>query len=503
MLRLDLSYAEQIAIDKERCKRSLPYFISQAWPILEPNTPLQWGWALDAICLHLQAAADGKIRFLLINVPPGSMKSLLTTSLFPAWIWGPRGEASKSFLTSSYDENLANDFSRKTQTLIEDEWFQERWNIQWMRNSKGVEKHTNTQMGSRTASSFYTLTGKRGDFNIADDPINNKKAQSAAEIKAAKIEFEETFHSRVNNQQTSVCIVIQQRLHVNDTSGLAIEGGNYVHLMIPMEFEPDRKCITPFWEDPRTEEGELMFPELFSRETVDRMKKIYGTYGTASQYQQRPAPRGGAIIKESWWSWWYDEAPPRILYRKIFVDTAMEIEQEHDYSVFQIFGMTDKAQIALLDQIRGKWEGPELNRRARQFWQKHRAVQGMGSLSEMLVEKKVSGTTLIQTLKKPQLTPEGIILPAIPVKGIPRNIDKVTRCYAASAQIEGGNVLLPHDATWIADYLQEFCDFPNGANDDQVDPTLDAIDRMLGKPVSGGAPLGVPEGMQGPRVIKR
>ena len=498
-----LNKSEQLAIDRELCRQSLPYFISQAWHVLHPSTPLMWNWAPDAICQHLQAAADGEIRFLLITVPPGSMKSLLTTTFLPAWIWGPRYEASKSFLTSSYDVDLAVDFSRKTKTLIESDWYQERWPIQWMPDSKGVKKHTNTEMGYRTANSFYSLTGKRADFNIADDPINNKKAQSAAELKNARIEWNETFHSRVNNPNTAVCILIMQRLHVNDPAGLAIESGKYTHLMIPMEYEPDRKCVTPIWSDPRKEAGELMFPQLFSREKVNEMKKELGTYGTSGQYQQRPVPRGGAIIKEAWWSWWYEEAPPRILYRKIFVDTAMEEQQENDYSVFQCFGMTDRGQIALLDQIRGKWEGPELNRRARQFWQKHRAIKNQGMLSEMRVEKKVSGTTLIQTLKRSHVTPEGIIMPPIPVKGIPRSIDKVTRCYAASPQIEGGNVLLPHDATWIDDYIQEFCDFPNGSHDDQVDPTLDAIDVMLGKDVNGPAPLGKPKNMLGPRTIKR
>ena len=152
----------------------------------------------------------------------------------------------------------------------------------------------------------------------------------------------------------------------------------------------------------------------------------------------------------------------------------------------------------MLDQIRGKWEAPDLERKARTFWAKHRAVLEQGQLRQMKVEDKVSGTGLIQSLRKAEPGRQ-----ALPVVGIQRDKDKVSRAHSAAPQIEAGNVLLPEDVSWISDYIAEFNSFPAGAHDDQCDPTFDAIEDMLLKPTMGrGAPVGAPEGVLGPSVIE-
>jgi predicted phage terminase large subunit-like protein len=142
----------------------------------------------------------------------------------------------------------------------------------------------------------------------------------------------------------------------------------------------------------------------------------------------------------------------------------------NDYSVFQCWGYTITKQAVLLDMVRGKWEAPDLLVQARAFWNKHAGTKNQGALRAMKVEDKASGTGLIQTLKR-----EGI-----PILDIQRNIDKVTRALDAAPYIESGNVILPQQASWLSDYLSEFSAFPNGAHDDMVDPTMDAIAEIHG-----------------------
>jgi predicted phage terminase large subunit-like protein len=309
------------------------------------------------------------------------------------------------------------------------------------------------------------MTGVRGDRVILDDPISADNANSEAKLEEARLAFTETLPTRVNSDKSAI-VVVMQRLNEKDVSGVIKDMDlPYVHLCIPMRFEPGRRCTTEIgWSDPRKDEGELMFPERFGEAQVSELEKTLGSYGTAGQLQQRPAPRGGGIIKEAWFR--YYTALPRLEFRTIHADTAQKTGEENDYSVFQCWGRSITGEAVLIDQIRGKWEAPELVVQARAFWHKHKADPAGGAmLRAMMVEDKVSGTGLIQTLRR-----EGIAI--VPVQ---RSKDKLSRGYDAAPFIESGNVLLPQDAPWLSDLLAEASAFPGGAHDDQLDPMFDAI----------------------------
>jgi predicted phage terminase large subunit-like protein len=293
-------------------------------------------------------------------------------------------------------------------------------------------------------------------------------AHSVVALETATRVFRETLPTRLNNPDTSAIIIIMQRLSEKDVSGEIIKGDfGYDHLMLPMEYEAGRKCRTSIgFTDPRAEEGELLFPARFSRETVDRDKKIMGQYATAGQFQQRPSTLGGNIFKDEWWQ--YYKIPPFIEYRAIYADTAQKTKEANDYSVFQCWGRSLHGQAVLLDQIRGKWEAPELLTHARAFWQKHKT--GQGTLRAVKIEDKASGTGLIQSLKR-----EGC-----PVISIPRATDKLTRAMDAAPFVQAGQVLLPEDAPWLSEFLSEAAAFPKGIHDDQLDPMMDAITDILG-----------------------
>lgn len=484
---MKLTRADLDAAERELCRRSLAEFAKRAWRVLEPAAELKWGWALDAICLHLEAVTEGRITRLLMNVPPGSMKSLLTGVIWPAWEWGPRGMPEMRFVGTAHEETLAIRDSRRCRDLIKSEWYQSLWPVKLASDLDGKREFGNDKKGIRQARAFTSMTGVRGDRIILDDPISADNANSAAKLEAARIAFTETLPTRVNSDKSAI-VVIMQRLNEADVSGVILSMGlPYVHLCIPMRFEPERRCVTAIgWSDPRTEEGELMFPERFGEIQVSELERTLGSYGTAGQLQQRPAPRGGGIINTSWFRYW--TAQPPLEFRFITADTAQKTAEHNDYSVLQCWGRSTTGQAVKLDQIRGKWEAPELVVQARAFWLKHLGKQGAGILRGMFVEDKVSGTGLIQTLRR-----EGV--PVLPVQ---RNKDKISRAHDAAPFIESGNVLLPQDAPWLSDFLSECEAFPAGAHDDQLDPMFDAIQLVQNMPASQPMASAMPAPLNNP-----
>jgi predicted phage terminase large subunit-like protein len=475
-----LTQADLLAIERELCKRSLAEFAKRAWRVLEPSAELKWGWALDAICLHLEAVTKGEITRLLMNVPPGSMKSLLTGVIWPAWEWGPVGLPEMRFVGTAHEEQLAIRDSRRCRDLIKSEWFQKLWPLDLLADLDGKREFGNTRKGIRQARAFTSMTGVRGDRVILDDPISADNANSAAKLEAARIAFTETLPTRVNSDKSAI-VVIMQRLNEKDISGVIKEMGlPYTHLCIPMRFEPAFRCTTSIgWTDPRTVEGELMFPERFGETQVAELEKTLGTYGTAGQLQQRPAPRGGSIINTDWFGYW--SHVPQLEFRFITVDTAQKTADHNDWSVLQCWARSFIGKAVKLDQVRGKWEAPELLVQARAFWLKHlndpRPLANAATMRGMYVEDKVSGTGLIQTLRR-----EGL-----PVIAVQRNKDKISRGYDAAPFIETGNVLLPQDAPWLSGFLAEVAAFPSGAHDDQLDPMFDAINLVQRLPANKAA----------------
>lgn len=463
---IDFDEAERIL-----CARSFAYFVKRAWRHVIPDR-LQWNWHMDAIADHLQALARGGIpsNRLLINVPPGASKSTLVGIMYPAWLWGPGGQPWHRYIGVAHEQGLAVRDNRLTRELVSSEWYQRLWPITFKSDQNEKLYFENDRRGFRQASSISGITGRRGHTIGIDDPHTPEKAHSQADRERALRIMSETIPLRLNNPQTSAIVVVMQRLHERDVSGFLLsEGLGYEHLLIPMEFEPERRVHTCIgWTDPRQNAGDLMFPERFPQSVIDRDRKALGQYAWAGQMQQRPAPAGGGIFNAEWWQ--YYTAPPGLEYRTIYADTAQKTGQQNDWSVFQLWGRSRTGQAVCLDMIRGKWEAPELLVQARAFWSKHRS--GPAPIRAMKVEDKVSGTGLIQTLRR-----EGV-----PVLPIQRDRDKVTRAHDAAPMIESGNVLLPRDAPWLSDFLAEAAAFPNGAHDDMLDPMMDAVSDMLHKP---------------------
>ena len=232
------------------------------------------GWLVEAVADHLQAVTFGMITRLLINVPPVSMKSLLVNVFFPAWEWGPRGLTSYRYISTSFAEAAVVRDVRKMRMLVTSDWYRRHWpHVELVR--AGELSFENTLTGTRDGVAFGSLVGRRGDRLLIDDPHSVEKAESAVDREKATRRFREGAVNRLNDQAKSAIVVIMQRLHEADISGVIQEHmPDYVQLVLPMEYESGRHCETEIgFSDPRRSDGELLFPERWARPEIENLKR--------------------------------------------------------------------------------------------------------------------------------------------------------------------------------------------------------------------------------------
>ena len=412
------------------------------------------------ICEELEKVVIGKTKRLIINIPPRSGKTYIAVIGFIAWCAGNFPDS--EFIHASYSKRLATNNTYQARSLMQHEKYAEIFGKPEFKQDSNAKDEFRTEDGGI----FYSTgndgsitgygAGKMRDYFggclLVDDPHKAGEANSEVMRNNVLDWFSTTLESRKNSPDTPI-IVIMQRLHENDLSGFLLGGGNgeeWKHLNIPAVNEDG----SSFWE------------EQFPLQDLKRLEAT-NSYRFAGQYMQRPSPIGGGIFKDSWWQ--YYKVLPRISYRIMYADTAQKTKEQNDFSVFQCWGIGEDKKIYLLDMIRGKWESPELLIFARNFFKKNKAIKNLGTLRQLKVEDKSSGTGLIQQLQRENLT----------VVGIKRNIDKVTRALDVAPQIQAGNVFLPEEEPFINDILIEASGFPNATHDDTLDPLMDAISDML------------------------
>jgi predicted phage terminase large subunit-like protein len=445
-----------VAAEKEMCSRSLSYFLKRGWPVIDPGQTYLHGWHMDAMAEHLEAAVDGKISRLLINIPPGTSKSSMVGVFFPAWLWGPKGMPHSRILSASHEQDLAIRDNRKSRLLIESDWYQSRWPVQMTSDQNEKRYFENDKRGFRQASAVKGMTGKRGDFVIWDDPLSPEKAYSDVERETANRVFSETLPLRLNNPDSSVIIIVMQRLHEGDVSGYILENDfGYEHLMLPMEYEPDRARTTSIgFKDPRTKEGELLMPDRFSRKTVERDKKVLGPFAHAGQYQQRPAPREGGLFKPHKME--VIQAPPVCVREVRGWDLAATADVSAARTAGVRIGRLPDGRTVIVDVVKGQLGPADVTALIKNT----AAIDGRGVEGSLPQDPGQAGKAQVQSLLA---SLAGLVYRATPETG-----DKVTRATPLAAQIDAGNVLLVK-GDWNRDFINELASFPSGKFADQVD----------------------------------
>ncbi len=477
---LNLTNDDLLDVEREFCKRSLSNFIKRAWHVIEPSQPYIHGWHIDATGEHLEAVTAGEILRLYIALPPGCMKSLMVGVFWPAWEWGPLDLQSYRYLGTSHSATLAVRDNLRARRLIQSEWYQTLWPMPLIGDQNAKTKFENTKTGFREAMAFTGLTGARGDRVLMDDVTSVDDALSDTKRTAINTTFLEAVPTRLNNPDRSAIINIQHRLHPEDTIGVSIAKElGYEGLVLPMEFELDTRCVTSIgFRDPRTKENELLFPERFPREVVDRDKKSLGSFATASQFQQRPVPREGGMFHRDWFEI-IDAAPTDITWVRGWDLAATEAKQGQDpaYTAGVKVGIDKQGAYYIGHVARGQLSPEKVERLL-----KNTASQdGVQVIVDLPQDPGQAGKAQVRYLVKQ--------LAGFNVKFGTESGSKELRATPLASQAEAGNVKLIRGA-WNEAFLSEAETFPNGKKD-QIDGASRGFARLI-KPATNnsfGAPI--------------
>lgn len=494
-------YYEEL-IKRAKAKESLFEFTKQAWSLLEGGKPFIDGWHIQAICEHLEAVSKGEIRNLLINMPPRHSKSSLISVMWPTWHW--ISTPNSQFLYGSYSLQLALRDSVRCRRLIESNWYKSRWGdiFRLVGDQNTKIKFENNRTGFRMCTSpSGSSTGDGGDFVVCDDPNNAKDGESDALRRNVLNWWDAVLPSRVNNPKTVAKVVTQQRIHQSDVSGHIIDNDHddrWVKLILPAEYETSRKSKTiilpssngKIWEDPRTVDGELLWPSHYGQKEIAALKSELKTqYRIAGQLQQRPAPEEGGLLKKHYFKWWKQPKSPNLIHTIQSWDTALESSKSNCYSACTTWGIfkddNEIYNLILLSLWRGMVEYPELRKMAQRLYYDYMddninspiKPDGSRKPDVCLIEAKASGTSLVHDL----------IRAGIPATKFNPNKfgDKIQRVRVVSHLIEAGRVWVPArppDYTRLrsfADVMVESCAiFPNSDSRDLVDTMTQVLLRL-------------------------
>lgn len=501
----------------EKCKRSFKYFLKEAWPTAEPGSPLIHGWHMDVICDHIQACVEGRIKNLIIAIPPRHSKSTIVSVLFPAWLW--IRDPGRRTLFVSFAARLSDRDSRKCRNLIESVWFQRLFGekFQLAHDSNTIRRFDNDKGGMRFATSVDgTLTGEGANYVVADDMHNLSEIMSDIKREKANEIWDTTLQSRLNPPvEEGHFIIIAQRGHFSDLIGhvkkkeeQAKKDGkptSYTILELPAEYDPAMHCKTYlgkdketgediWWEDPRTQEGELLWPAGCPKDYLDRQKVNLGSFAYAAQYQQRPVPKEGSMFKLTWFPRYLEHEVPNVA---AWDDSCISVDMNFGTTkgpesqsanlswVVATAWCRSGRKFYLLDMIRGQWQYTESKRHIIEF------IFLWGMIFAVYVENKANGPAIMDDL----METEGM-MGIIPIDPKEFGGDKLSRANAITPICEARNVHLPHETDTevgrrIMDaVLTELGQFPLSATNDIVDSITQAINKMRLKFIAMGLGVG-------------
>ena len=507
------------ASEARRLAASFPEFVRAAWPRADPSGFVP-AWHIDAMAERLQALQDKEIPNLLILIPPGMAKSLVASVLYPCWVWAR--DPSEQFLCSSHSQTISVRDTLRSRNVLRSPWYRALWpHVRLVDGQDTKTRYANTAGGWRVATSTGSqVTGERASTIIVDDPVDLMAAYHPEQIARALDHYNTALTSRGTGERTKR-VIIAQRVAYRDLASEVLEqmdrgGEPFDVLLLPMRYSATFQMVLPFGRaigtdqlrhDERRPGGahegeELLFPELYPEHVVSRLEVAYADRAGAI-LQQAPTQHQGQVFRRSTFGEFYvdydgQDGNPEYLFRDdvrsrlhsyreldcarfVTVDLAASTSETADFFVAQIWAVTPGSHLLLLDQVRGRYEGPD---QPGVLWTTYRRWRP----SVVCVESNAYQLTLAQRLER-----EGM-----PVKRVRADRDKRARASVAATLMAEGRVYFrayPR-AEWLEDLEDELASFPGGAHDDQVDAlSYTAQELVLGEVE---VPLASPE----PATIK-
>jgi len=443
----------------------LSSFIQRSFGSVDPGAQYKHNWHVDAIAYQLERISCGESKRLIITMPPRSLKSISASVAFPAWVLGR--DPKKRVLAVSYSESLAEKLAFDCMKVMYSHWYQQSFPLARIARNRSRKHDFETQQGGGRYSTSVggAVTGRGGDLIIIDDPHKPDEAQSDVRRKTVLDWYGSTLLSRCNDPVNTPIILIQQRIHEHDLAGMLLEQGGWEHLSLQATAEEPRTYTLGRRGSVHLKEGDLLHSERLPRKLLDDYRAKLGSYVYAAQYQQRPAPLEGGIVK---WKWFRTSEDSPTVYEKDEIvqswDTASSAGEMNDFSVCTTW-LVRRPHAWLIDLWRGRLEYPDLHKQIL-------LLATQKNADRVLIEQAGSGLSLIQELNRSS---------DLNVIGIVPKEDKPTRLMSVSAMIEAGRIIIPAEAPWLADFRRELTMFPNARHDDQVD-SLSQFLKWFDKP---------------------
>jgi predicted phage terminase large subunit-like protein len=444
-------------------------FLERSFYELKPGARLHLGKYIEVMASKLEACRQGKIKRLIINLPPRHLKSHAASVAFVAWLLGH--DPSLNIICVSYGKDLADDMARRCRTLMNSAFFKELFPTRLATDRQALDNFGTTANGSRIATSVGgVLTGRGADFIIIDDPLKPDEALSDTQRPAVNGWLDNTLLSRLDDKGKGCIIIVMQRLHQDDLVGHVMEQEKWDVVSFPAIAEEDESFLIENAFGKKLfirRAGDLLDPSRESLVTLGNIRKSLGDYNFSAQYQQNPVPKGGNVIKTEWLRYCDPNSwPKHFTFTLLSLDTANKASELNNYSVGTIWGYY-RDHFYLRHVMRKRLEYPDLKREVTAL------VKEFG-VSKILIEDKASGTQLIQDLRR-----DGLL--GIEAYEPPSNMDKHMRLRAQTTAFEEGRVILPLAAPWLDLFVKELTGFPGGKYSDQVDSTSQAMEYLKNK----------------------
>lgn len=472
-------------VKAERCRRSFYYFLQEFWPEVSSET-LKLNWHMEYLCEQLQYTAElvglnkPKERDTIINVPPGTSKSVICSIMFPAWCWSRWFWM--RFINISYSSSLSLEHAETSRDLIRSDRYQRLFPYLDIKQDKDTKSnfrivrkyHTDKGVpviengGNRYSTSVGgTLTGFHAHILIVDDPLNPAQAASEVELANANRWLDQTLSTRKIDKQVTPTILIMQRLHQNDPTGHILDKkkNEVLHICLPGEIRKYRHKVNPPELADRYED-ELLDPVRMPWKVMDNMQAELGQYGYAGQIGQDPTPPGGGMFKVDHLH--ITESP-------VDPDNVKDIVRYWDkagtagggcFTVGVKMLSTKDGKYIITDVKRGQWSSDERERIIKEVAQSDGVNVKIYFEQEPGSGGKESAEATIRNLA-------GFMVYADLPTG-----NKVFRADPYSVQVNNGNVILLR-GDWNRVFIEEHRFFPHSTYKDQVDAGAGAFSKLV------------------------
>lgn len=443
-------------------------FLQRVFQTVSPGDSFQPSWHHQAIAWQLERIEFGKNRRLIINVPPRSLKTIITSIAWPAWLLGQ--DPTLKIVCISYSSDLALTFARDCRMVMQTNWFQRAF--PQCRLSRRTAEHDfqTTRGGGRFSTSVDgTLTGRGGHIVIMDDPMKVSDANSEAARRKVNEFYSQTAISRLNDPKRGAMLLVMQRLHEDDLTGRLMDEESWHHLCLPAIADERRRIAIGPNAFHIMRKGELLEPVRSDLKYLTDQQRKMGSAVYSAQYLQSPVPASGQLIRREWLKF-QDIMPAKLEGGQIVQswDTATKAGVFSDYSCC-VTALVQGNRVYVLDVYRERLEFPQLRAtviRQALHWE----------ADVLLIEDRASGEQLLQSLRDdpPRYVPSAIPRPA--------TTDKESRAAGQTHRMEAGDLILPRDAPWLGSFMHEMLGFPMARYDDQVDALIHLLGWSSARP---------------------